>query len=120
MTKRDFIYVALLIALATGPIIDAFTGGADAVGFTLNDAGQLIATIVLCVWWEMEDAKLRGGTAATLTQTATVFLAPLGLLIYFFQSRKPIAATIAFVAFIGGALLAIIGGAFLGGWLVAA
>jgi hypothetical protein len=26
MTKRDFIYVALLIALATGPIIDAFTG----------------------------------------------------------------------------------------------
>lgn len=120
MTKRDFIYVALLVSLATGSVIDAFTGGPDAQGFTLNDLTQLIATVVLCVWWEIEDAKLRGGTAVTLTRTLTIFFAPLGLLAYFFQSRRPIAAAIAFVAFICGALLAIVGGAFLGEWLVTA
>ncbi|WP_117193728.1 hypothetical protein [Rhizobium terrae] len=119
MTKRDFIYLALLISLAIGSIIDVFTWSGEDAGYTLNDITQLVATVVLCVWWEIEDAKLRDGKAVTLTRTMTIFFAPLGLLIYFFQSRKPLAALVWFAGFIGGAVLAIFLGAYLGEWIIA-
>jgi hypothetical protein len=120
MTKRDFIYIALLVSLAVGAVIDVFTWQDQASSaFTLNDLTQLIAIVVLCVWWEIEDAKLRGQTARTLTRTTTILFVPLGLLAYFLQSRKPLPALLGYAGFILGAFLAAMAGSYIGESLIA-
>lgn len=114
MMKRHAIYGGLLAFIAAGVLIDWYIWNGNPPSFTANDLVQLAGIILLTSWWQIVDADLREVNRSRLATAMTVLLAPVGLLIYLFQTRRPAWATAAFVVFLGGIVLALVAADSLG------
>ncbi|MFK0208985.1 hypothetical protein [Agrobacterium sp. NPDC090283] len=119
MAKRNWIYVGLLAFISLGLLIDAAIWPAGPPSsFTANDLVQMIGIITLFAWWQIEDAEKRDARRSSVAKVATIMLAPVGLAIYLYQTRRWTYATIGLIAFMGGILLAAILTLLLGDWLI--
>ncbi|SDE32719.1 hypothetical protein SAMN05421750_101218 [Agrobacterium pusense] len=119
MVKRNWIYVGLLVFVSVGLLIDAAIWPAGPPSsFTANDLVQMIGIITLFAWWQIEDAEKRGSRRSSAVKFATILLAPVGLAIYLYQTRRWTRATLGLIAFMGGLLLAGILTLLLSDWLI--
>ncbi|MDA5632179.1 MULTISPECIES: hypothetical protein [Rhizobium/Agrobacterium group] len=119
MAKRNWIYVALLAFLSLGLLIDAAIWPAGPPSsFTANDLVQMIGIITLFAWWQIEDAEKRDIRRSPAAKVATILLAPVGLAIYLYQTRRWTRATLGLIAFMGGIFLAAILTLLLSDWLI--
>lgn len=119
MAKRNWIYVGLLAFISLGLLIDAAIWPAGPPSsFTANDLVQMIGIITLFAWWQIEDAEKRDARRSSAAKVATIMLAPVGLAIYLYQTRRWTYATLGLIAFMGGILLAAILTLLLGDWLI--
>lgn len=119
MAKRNWIYVGLLAFISLGLLIDvAIWPAGPPSSFTANDLVQMIGIITLFAWWQIEDAEKRDARRSSAAKVATIMLAPVGLAIYLYQTRRWTYATIGLIAFMGGILLAAILTLLLGDWLI--
>ena len=106
MAKRNWIYVGLLAFISLGLLIDAAVWPAGPpASFTANDLVQMIGIITLFAWWQIEDAEKRDLRRSSAAKITTVLLAPIGLAIYLYQTRRWTRATLGLFAFIGGIVL---------------
>lgn len=119
MKKRDAIYMALLVFVAAGMLVDWYFWPQGVLDLTLNDIVQMVGIVLLVSWWQIEDARGRGASVSGVAKWMTVMLAPVGSAIYLVQSRGWGRAVPVFLTFWGGFVIAIVAGEFLGGWLVA-
>ncbi|MGK9040705.1 hypothetical protein KXS05_10075 [Rhizobium sp. SA279] len=119
MAKRNWIYVGLLAFISLGLLIDAAVWPAGPpASFTANDLVQMIGIITLFAWWQIEDAEKRDIRRSSAVKITTVLLAPIGLAIYLYQTRRWPRATLGLLAFIGGIVLIAILTVLLGDWLI--
>lgn len=119
MAKRNWIYVGLLAFISLGLLIDAAVWPAGPpTSFTANDLVQMIGIITLFAWWQIEDAEKRDLQRSSAAKITTVLLAPIGLAIYLYQTRRWPRATLGLFAFIGGIVLASILTLLLSDWLI--
>ncbi|NTE33748.1 hypothetical protein [Agrobacterium tumefaciens] len=119
MAKRNWIYVGLLAFISLGLLIDAAVWPAGPpASFTANDLVQMIGIITLFAWWQIEDAAKRDLRRSSAAKITTVLLAPVGLAIYLYQTRRWTRATLGLFAFIGGIVLIAILTVLLGDWLI--
>ncbi|MBO9655346.1 hypothetical protein O3S81_08775 [Agrobacterium sp. SOY23] len=119
MAKRNWIYVGLLAFLSLGLLIDAAVWPAGPpTSFTANDLVQMIGIITLFAWWQIEDAEKRDIRRSSAAKIVTILLAPVGLAIYLYQTRRWPRATLGLIAFMGGILLAAILTLLLSDWLI--
>ncbi|MGQ8634680.1 hypothetical protein ACUTJJ_24735 [Agrobacterium sp. DKPNP3] len=119
MSKRNWIYVGLLAFLSLGLLIDAAIWPAGPPSsFTANDLIQMVGIITLFAWWQIEDAKKRDIRRSSAAKVTTILLAPVGLAIYLYQTRRWTRATLGLIAFMGGILLAAILTLLLSDWLI--
>ncbi|MBS0256810.1 MAG: hypothetical protein JSR13_03745 [Proteobacteria bacterium] len=119
MAKRNWIYVGLLAFISLGLLIDAAVWPAGPpASFTANDLVQMIGIITLFAWWQIEDAEKRDIRRSSAVKITTVLLAPVGLAIYLYQTRRWTRATLGLFAFIGGIVLIAILTVLLGDWLI--
>ncbi|MBW9073224.1 hypothetical protein [Agrobacterium deltaense] len=119
MAKRNWIYVGLLAFISLGLLIDAAVWPAGPpASFTANDLVQMIGIITLFAWWQIEDAAKRDLRRSSAAKITTVLLAPIGLAIYLYQTRRWTRATLGLFAFIGGIVLIAILTVLLGDWLI--
>ncbi|UXS38663.1 hypothetical protein FY150_02660 [Agrobacterium tumefaciens] len=119
MAKRNWIYVGLLAFISLGLLIDAAVWPAGPpASFTANDLVQMIGIITLFAWWQIEDAEKRDLRRSSAAKITTVLLAPIGLAIYLYQTRRWPRATLGLFAFIGGIVLIAILTVLLGDWLI--
>lgn len=119
MAKRNWIYVGLLAFISLGLLIDAAVWPAGPpASFTANDLVQMIGIITLFAWWQIEDAEKRDLQRSAAAKITTVLLAPIGLAIYLYQTRRWPRATLGLFAFIGGIVLIAILTVMLGDWLI--
>lgn len=113
MTKRNAIYLALVIFIAAGFVIDVWAWPAGTPSrFTWNDAIQLVGVVVLSSWWQIADARQRGVRRSGVASTLTVMFVPIGSAVYLFQSRNWRSAVAVYLVFWGGIMLAAAAGAF--------
>jgi hypothetical protein len=87
MTKRNWIYLNLLVVVALGSLADAVLLPYGRPASTLSTFVQAIAIMLLVYWWEMVDAKELGHRRSTVARLLTFLIPPLGHAIYLFQSR---------------------------------
>lgn len=119
MAKRNWIYVGLLAFLSLGLLIDAAVWPAGPpTSFTANDLVQMIGIITLFAWWQIEDAEKRDIRRSSAAKIVTILLAPVGLAIYLYQTRRWPRATLGLIAFMSGILLAAILTLLLSDWLI--
>ena len=119
MAKRNWIYVGLLAFISLGLLIVAAVWPAGPpASFTANDLVQMIGIITLFAWWQIEDAEKRDLQRSSAAKITTVLLAPIGLAIYLYQTRRWTRATLGLFAFIGGIVLIAILTVLLGDWLI--
>ena len=119
MAKRNWIYVGLLAFISLGLLIDAAVWPAGPpASFTANDLVQMIGIITLFAWWQIEDAEKPDIRRSSAVKITTVLLAPIGLAIYLYQTRRWPRATLGLLAFIGGIVLIAILTVLLGDWLI--
>ncbi|MEB2843127.1 hypothetical protein GAO09_26690 [Rhizobiales bacterium RZME27] len=118
MNKRTLLYVALMVSLMIGAIIDAYIFAYNERLLILNDITQMILIITFFALWEIEDAKMRDVPYKRSARILTVLFAPLGLLVYCLQSRRPLPAVILYVGFMIGVVAAIGVGSVIGELLV--
>ncbi|KVK54926.1 hypothetical protein BCY90_14150 [Agrobacterium deltaense] len=119
MAKRNWIYVGLLAFISLGLLIDAAVWPAGPpASFTANDLVQMIGIITLFAWWQIADAEKRDLRRSSAAKITTVLLAPIGLAIYLYQTRRWTRATLGLFAFIGGIVLIAILTVLLGDWLI--
>lgn len=119
MAKRNWIYVGLLAFLSLGLLIDAAIWPAGPPSsFTANDLVQMIGIITLFAWWQIEDAEKRDIRRSSAAKVATILLAPVGLAIYLYQSRRWPRATLGLMAFMGGIVLVGVLTLLLSDWLI--
>lgn len=119
MAKRNWIYVGLLAFISLGLLIDAAVWPAGPpASFTANDLVQMIGIITLFAWWQIEDAEKRDLQRSSAAKITTVLLAPIGLAIYLYQTRRWSRATLGLLAFIGGIVLIAVLTVLLGDWLI--
>lgn len=120
MKKRDWIYVGLLAFVAFGIVVDFWIWPSSVhTSLTANDIVQMAGFLFLCCWWEIEDAAIRGGRPSSLARVFTILVAPIGLAIYFYQSRRWKSATVGFVAFLLGIVATVIVTTMICDWLSA-
>lgn len=65
-------------------------------------------------WWQIADARLRNAERSGAARTLTILLAPVGLAIYLFQTRRPLHAAAALAGFLAGIVLSLLAGDVLG------
>ncbi|MFF2320782.1 hypothetical protein ACFVTJ_06995 [Agrobacterium sp. NPDC058088] len=119
MTKRNWIYVGLLLFLSFGLLIDAALWPAGAPSsLTANDLVQMFGIITLFAWWQIEDAAKHDFRRSSSAKIATILIAPLGLAIYLYQTRRWTRATLGLIAFIGGMIGAGVLTMLLSDWLI--
>ncbi len=119
MKKRDWIYVALLVFIAFGFLVDAaMWPHGPPRSFTVNDLVQLVGLILLVSSWQIADAHIRLRPRSSAVKLMTVFLIPLGQVIYIYQSRPWKQATVVCLGFFAGVLAAGAAAITLGIWLV--
>jgi hypothetical protein len=105
-TKRNWIYVGLLLFIAAGAVIDAVVWpDGPPSPFTWNDVVQTIGIVALVYWWEVTDAKQLGRRQSAPARIATIFVPPLGHAIYLYQSRNWKHATLLLVLFWAGLVI---------------
>jgi hypothetical protein len=117
MTKRNWIYLNLLVIVGLGSLANAVLLPYGRPATTVSTFVQAVAIMLLVYWWEMVDAKELGHRRSTIARLSTFLVPPLGHAIYLFQSRswKPAAglfllfwagtSVVAVVCAIGAALL---------------
>ncbi|WP_418136640.1 hypothetical protein [Agrobacterium sp. El2ro-1b] len=119
MTKRNWIYVGLLIFISLGLLIDAAIWPAGpSSSFTANDLVQMVGILTLFSWWQIEDAAKSDVKRSSAAKVATILLAPVGLAIYLYQTRPWKRATVGFIGFMGGLVLVGVPTLLLADWLV--
>jgi hypothetical protein len=119
MAKRNWIYVALLAFISLGLLIDAAIWPAGPPSsFTANDLVQLAGILTLFSWWQIEDAERRNLRRSSAARIATILLAPIGLAIYLYQTRRWTHATLGLIGFIGGIVIVAILTVLFGDWLI--
>jgi hypothetical protein len=106
MTKRNWVYVALLVFVSIGAVIDIAVWPLEAPPLTWNDVVQTIGIVVFVYWWEVADAKQFGQPQSGPARVLTVFVPPLGHAIYLYQSRNWKRATVMFLLFWAGVFVA--------------
>ncbi|MCC0029016.1 MAG: hypothetical protein H6891_01520 [Brucellaceae bacterium] len=119
MRKRDAIYLALLVFVAAGMLIDWVVWPRAIPDFTPNDVVQMVGIIVLVSWWQIEDASGHGAFVSRAAKWMTIMFAPAGSAVYLVQSRGWSRALPVFLAFWLGVTAAALAGDLLGGWLSA-
>jgi putative effector of murein hydrolase LrgA (UPF0299 family) len=113
LSRRDWVYVALLVFVAIGSTLDSVYQPYPH-SYSLNDFVQMVGIIILCAWWQIEDANVREMKRGTAARIFTVLFMPVGLAIHLFQSRKAGRATIILISFILGVIGAAITGTLAG------
>ncbi|KAA3503362.1 hypothetical protein DXM27_09150 [Rhizobium rhizogenes] len=119
MTKRNWIYVGLLVFISLGLLIDAAIWPAGPPSsFTANDLVQMVGILTLFSWWQIEDAAKKDFQRSSAAKVATILLAPVGLAIYLYQTRPWKRATVGLIGFMGGLVLVGVPALLLADWLV--
>ncbi|WP_299962873.1 hypothetical protein [uncultured Roseobacter sp.] len=99
MTKRNAIYIGLLLFIAAGVIIDWVVWQGPPAQFTWNDVMQLFGIIILVRLWQNADAAEIGHVQNLASRLLTILFMPVGTAVYFFRSRGWRSAAAGFVLF---------------------
>jgi hypothetical protein len=118
MTKRNWIYVALLVFITFGMLVDAIVWPNGSRTLTWNDLIQAIGIVILVSWWQIVDANQLGQRRSTAAKIFAI-LVPVGHAIYLYQSRNWKPATALFLLYWAGILIVYIAASFAAGMLVA-
>lgn len=106
LTGRDWIYVALIFFISGGVFVDtAIWPYGPPSSLTANDVVQMLGIVILFAWWQIEDAERHGYRRSSVVRLFSILVAPLGLAIYFYQTRPWKKATVGFLAFMGGIVI---------------
>ena len=106
--KRNQIYLLLMGFTAAGGFIDWFIWQNNPPSMTLNDISQMFGNVVLCRIWQYLDSRSLQVDQSSLSKLITILIAPVGMAIYMFQSRKWHVAALSWLAFWFGLLMVII------------
>lgn len=106
VTRKTFLYTILSAFFAFGIAIDWLVWGGLPPHWTWNDITQMLGVIILCLMWQSADAQARAVPHRKSARIITILLPPLGMLIYFFQSRLWPLAILGAVLFWAGPILA--------------
>jgi hypothetical protein len=106
MTKRNWIYGALLIFVTLGSVVDVvvFTQGTPSA-LTWNNVVQVFGIVVIVYWWEAADASALGRRQSSAARLLTILLPMVGHAIYLYQGRHWKRATALFLLYWGGVLI---------------
>ena len=118
MTKRNWIYVALLVFITFGILVDAIVWPNGPPTLTWNDLIQAIGIVILVSSWQIVDADQLGERRSTAAKILAI-LVPVGHAIYLYQSRNWKPATALFLLYWAGILIVYIAASFAAGMLVA-
>ena len=88
MRKSTIIYLVLAGFFAFGIAVDWLVWNGLPPAWTWNDITQLIGVIVLCLYWQSQDAAERAAIHRGSARLLTILLPPLGTLVYFLQTRR--------------------------------
>ncbi len=102
MSKRDWIYVGLMVFITVGFAVDALLWSAGPTAVQWNSVVQSFGIMLFVYWWEIADADQFGKRRSSLARLLTFFLPPVGHAIYLYQSRPCRSATALFLLFWAG------------------
>ncbi len=102
MKKSSWIYVALLVFIALGSVVDVAIASYGPMVTSWSGIIQGFLIVLFIYWWEAVDAVERGCRHSGVAKLVTIFLAPVGHGIYLYQSREWKAATWLFVRYWAG------------------
>ena len=97
--RRNFLYILLIAFICVGLIIDVLFDLYRTHALTWNDAIQIIGILILILMWQKADAAALNVRPSYISKILTVLFAPLGLAVYFFQSRNWKSAIVSFLLF---------------------
>jgi len=94
VSKRDWIYVGLMVFITVGFVVDALVWTAGPTAMQWNSVIQAFGIMLFVYWWESADADQFGKRRTSLARLLTFFLPLVGHAIYLYQSRpwKPATA----------------------------
>lgn len=118
MTKRNWIYVALLVFITFEIFVIAIVWPNGEPTLTWNDVILAIGIVILVSWWQIVDANHLGQRRSKAAKILTI-LVPVGHAIYLYQSRNWKPATALFLLYWAGVLIVVIAATFAAGMLVA-
>ena len=87
VSKRDWIYVGLMVFITVGFVVDALVWTAGPTAVQWNSVVQSFGIMLFVYWWESADADQFGKRRSSLARLLTFFLPPVGHAIYLYQSR---------------------------------
>jgi len=107
MKKSSWIYVALLVFLALGSVVDLVVDTYGPTTTVWNGVIQGFLIMLFVYRWEAVDAVERGCRHSGVAKLVTIFLAPVGHGIHLYQSREWKPATWLFVRYWTGIVVTI-------------
>jgi hypothetical protein len=102
VSKRDWIYVGLMVFITIGFAVDALLWSAGPTAVQWNSVVQSFGIMLFVYLWERADAAQFGKRRSSLARLLTFFLPPVGHAIYLYQSRPIRPATALFLLFWAG------------------
>jgi hypothetical protein len=111
VSKRDWIYVGLMLWITVGFAVDALVWSAGPTARQWNSVVQSFGIMLFVYSWERADGDQFGKRRSSLARLVTFFLPPVGHAIYLYQGRPWKPATALFLLFWAGVLgLLLVGG----------